>query len=128
MSSKDEAIEEMNKGEYYGALIIPENFSTNVTSLSTDNPKQTEFNIVINQGKNTQVSTQVNQLLVNIINGVSKNMEIQLLEKMKTANISIPAKNVNIISNPIIISIENINTYGDLPNAGASFLQPIYNI
>lgn len=126
MSSKDEAVEEMNKGEYYGALIIPENFSANIASLSSADPKQTEFDIVLNQGKNTQVVMQVSQLLSNIVNGASKNMGTQLLEKMQTANISVPAKNVNIISNPIITTIENINTYGDLPNAGAYFFQPIW--
>lgn len=33
VSTKDEAVDKMNNGEYYGALVIPENYEKSIASL-----------------------------------------------------------------------------------------------
>ena len=126
VATKDEAVEKMNNGDYYGALIIPENYLKNVASLATQNAKAPEFTVVINQGKNSQLSTQITQILTQIANKSGDAASLQLIKKAEAANQPLPAKVVENLMNPVKVNIENINTTGDFSSAPGIFFSPIW--
>lgn len=122
VSTKDEAVDKMNNGEYYGALVIPENYEKSVASLSTPNAKAPEFTIVINQGKNSQLSTQVTQ----IANKSGDVASLQIIKKAEAANKPLPAKIVENLMKPVMVNVEYINTTGDFSSAPGVFFSPLW--
>ena len=126
VSTKDEAVDKMNNGEYYGALVIPENYEKSVASLSTPNAKAPEFTIVINQGKNSQLSTQVTQILTQIANKSGDVASLQIIKKAEAANKSLPAKIVENLMKPVMVNVEYINTTGDFSSAPGVFFSPLW--
>ena len=126
VNSKDEAVEKMNNGEYYGALVIPENYTKSLATLATSNPQFPEYTVVVNQGKNSQVSTQVTQLLTQIANKSGDAVSTQIIKRAEAANQPIPAKVVENLMNPVKVNVENINTTGDFSSAPAVLFTPIW--
>ena len=126
VSTKDEAVDKMNNGEYYGALVIPENYEKSVASLSTPNAKAPEFTIVINQGKNSQLSTQVTQILTQIANKSGDVASLQIIKKAEAANKPLPAKIVENLMKPVMVNVEYINTTGDFSSAPGVFFSPLW--
>ena len=126
VTTKDEAVDKMNNGEYYGALVIPENYEKSVASLSTPNAKVPEFTIVINQGKNSQLSTQVTQILTQIANKSGDAASLQIIKKAEAANKPLPAKIVENLMKPVMVNVEYINTTGDFSSAPGVFFSPLW--
>lgn len=126
VATKDEVVEKMNNGDYYGALIIPENYLKNIASLATLNAQAPEFTVVINQGENSQLSTQVTQILTQIANKSGDAASLQLIKKAEVANQPLPAKVVENLMNPVKVNVENINTTGDFSSAPGVFFSPIW--
>lgn len=56
-NDEQSAREGLEKGTYYMELVIPEDFSENVASASTDNPKQADFELIGNQSANSIATT-----------------------------------------------------------------------
>ena len=126
VSTKDEAVDKMNNGEYYGALVIPENYEKSIASLATANAKAPEFTIVINQGKNSQLSTQVTQILSQIANKSGDAATLQIIKKAEVANKPLPAKIVENLMKPVKVNVEYINTTGDFSSAPGVFFSPLW--
>ena len=126
VATKDEAVDKMNNGEYYGALVIPENYEKSIASLATPNAKAPEFSIIINQGKNSQLSTQVTQILSQIANKSGDAASLQIIKKAEAANQPLPAKVVENLMKPVKVNVENINTTGDFSSAPGIFFSPIW--
>lgn len=126
VATKDEAVEKMNNGEYYGALVIPENYEKSIASLATPNAKAPEFTIIINQGKNSQLSTQVTQILTQIANKSGDAASLQIIKKVEAANKPLPAKVVENLMKPVMVNVEYINTTGDFSSAPGVFFSPLW--
>ena len=126
VDSKDEAVEKMNNGEYYGALVIPENYTKSLATLATPNPQFPEYTVIVNQGKNSQVSTQVTQLLTQIANKSGDAVSTQIIKRAEAANQPLPAKVVENLMNPVKVNVENINTTGDFSSAPTVLFTPIW--
>lgn len=125
IDNKEKLLEEMKNENYYGALVIPENFSQSMATLST-NAENIPIDIIINQGKNTQVSAQVNQMLTNMANKLGDNIATQLITNFKEKNIPIPADLALKLKNPIKINTEIVNEVGDFKSGVLLFFQPIW--
>lgn len=126
VATKEEVVEKMNNGEYYGALVIPENYTKGIASLSTSNAQAPEFKIVVNQGKNNQLSAQVTQILSQIANKIGNTTSSQIIKKAEATNQPLPAKIAENLINPVKIQVENINTTGDFSSAPGVFFSPIW--
>ena len=126
VDSKDEAVEKMNNGEYYGALVIPENYIKSLATLATPNPQFPEYTVIVNQGKNSQVSTQVTQLLTQIASKSGDAVSTQIIKRAEAANQPLPAKVVENLMNPVKVNVENINTTGDFSSAPAVLFTSIW--
>ena len=58
--SEKKLLKDMNREKYYGAIVIPKDFSEKLQSLTAPNAQKAELKIIINQGMGTTVTTQVN--------------------------------------------------------------------
>lgn len=48
-TSEKEAIEKVEKGDYYASIIIPENFSEHIATIMTDDPKKAGIDYYVNE-------------------------------------------------------------------------------
>ena len=81
---EDDARDGVENGTYYAAIIIPENFSSNILSINDQNPKQAELTYLINEKTNpvasrmsnnavNQIQTKINDEVIQTVNGVAFN-------------------------------------------------------
>lgn len=125
-NSQEDLLKEMNKEKYYGAIVIPENFSSNLQSLMTPNPKKAKLKIIINQGMGTTITTQVNTALTEMTHQINTALGKQLLQTLSKKMPAIPAEMASNLTNPLTIETEKINKTGDLANGGAHFFQSVW--
>lgn len=126
VDSKDEAIEKMNNKEYYGAIVIPENYTKSLATLVSSNPQTSEFTVLVNQGMNSQLSSQVSQILIQVVNKSGKMASTQIIKQAEASNKPLPAKVIGNLMNPVKVNVENINTTGDFSTAPTVYFLPIW--
>ena len=126
VGSKDEAIEKMNNKEYYGAIVIPENYTKSLATLVSSNTKAPEFTVLVNQGMNSQLSTQVSQILTQVVNKSGELASTQIIKQAEASNKPLPAKVVGNLINPVKVNVENINATGDFSTAPSAYFSPIW--
>ena len=56
ITSKEDAVEGTRSGKYYAALVIPEDFSTKLTSVFTASPEHPEIDYYVNEKRNAIAS------------------------------------------------------------------------
>lgn len=78
VSSYKKAKEGMDNKEYYGAIVIPGNYSMKQASLQTPAPSSPELKIYVNQGKNAIASNAVTQILNGIVDNMNHKVSGQL--------------------------------------------------
>jgi YhgE/Pip-like protein len=125
-NSQEDLLKEMNKEKYYGAIVISKNFSSNLQSLMTPNPKKAKLKIIINQGMGTTITTQVNTALTEMTHQINTALGKQLLQTLSKKMPAIPAEMASNLTNPLTIETEKINKTGDLANGGAHFFQSVW--
>lgn len=125
-NSQEDLLKEMNKEKYYGAIVIPKNFSSNLQSLMAPNPKKAKLKIIINQGMGTTITTQVNTALTEMTHQINTALGKQLLQTLSKKMPAIPAEMASNLTNPLTIETEKINKTGDLANGGAHFFQSVW--
>ncbi|WP_431026946.1 YhgE/Pip domain-containing protein [Lysinibacillus sp. LZ02] len=123
-------LEEMQQGmddqSYYGAIVIPENFSENYTSFQTATPLSPEINLYVNQGKNATVATNVNQALNSIVNGINEKISSELLATFQAQNVSLSVDQALLYTAPITSSTTMLHPTGSMGNVPLSLFQPIW--
>lgn len=125
-NSQEDLLKEMNKEKYYGAIVIHKNFSSNLQSLMTPNPKKAKLKIIINQGMGITITTQVNTALTEMTHQINTALGKQLLQTLSKKMPAIPAEMASNLTNPLTIETEKINKTGDLANGGAHFFQSVW--
>ncbi|MGE7649150.1 YhgE/Pip family protein [Peribacillus frigoritolerans] len=94
--SEKEAIEKVEKGDYYASIIIPENFSEHIATIMTDDPKKAEIDYYVNEKINS-IAPKITAAGANsIVDNVSKTF-------IKSASGSILA-----IFNELGITLQNV--------------------
>ncbi|MBR3159011.1 MAG: YhgE/Pip domain-containing protein [Atopobiaceae bacterium] len=56
ITDEDDAVDGVRSGEYYAAVVIPKNFSTNLLSVLTKNPKHPQLDYYVNEKRNAIAS------------------------------------------------------------------------
>ncbi|MGJ3193388.1 YhgE/Pip family protein [Peribacillus frigoritolerans] len=70
--SEKDAIEKVEKGDYYASIIIPENFSEHIATIMTDDPKKAEIDYYVNEKINS-IAPKITAAGANsIVDNVSK--------------------------------------------------------
>ncbi|GAA1378094.1 YhgE/Pip domain-containing protein [Peribacillus frigoritolerans] len=71
-TSEKEAIEKVEKGDYYSSIIIPENFSEHIATIMTDDPKKAGIDYYVNEKINS-IAPKITAAGANsIVDNVSK--------------------------------------------------------
>ncbi|WP_269477353.1 YhgE/Pip family protein [Hominibacterium faecale] len=78
LTSEKEAMEKVESGEYYAAIIVPADFSRNMVSIFTSHVERPQFDYYINEKKNaiapkitdkgaTAIQTQIDETFISIV-------------------------------------------------------------
>ncbi len=102
----------LNDKEYYAAMILPKDFSQKQISLQTPNPSSSEITLLINQGKNANGAMMANQMLTQMVDTINAQTRTKILEALDKSGMTVTAKQVAVIANPITKKIENVNAIG----------------
>ena len=71
-TSEKEAIDKVEKGDYYASIIIPESFSEHIATIMTDEPKKAEIDYYVNEKINS-IAPKITAAGANsIVDNVSK--------------------------------------------------------
>ena len=101
--SEKKLLKDMNREKYYGAIVIPKDFSEKLQSLTAPNAQKAELKIIINQGMGTTVTTQVNTALTQMTTQLNNKLSTNLLQNVANRSTSIPATMALNLSNPLTI-------------------------
>lgn len=69
----------MDEREVYGALVLPEDFSSKIATLQSENPEKAYVEIYINEGANTMLSSVIETALTNIVGVLNTQLSSQML-------------------------------------------------
>jgi YhgE/Pip-like protein len=125
--------EDVQKGlddqEYYGALVIPKDFSAKQASLRTPSPSAPELQIFINQGMNTAASTMAGQILNGVVDNMNNMVRQQLLDGFKAQGVNLTPEQAASLVAPIVKTATNVNEVGTNSangNSPVSLFQPLW--
>ncbi len=85
LTDKDEAMEAMNNQEYYGIMVIPEDFSSYVMSFTGENQTPGEVEVYINGGMSTTVANILTQAIGKMETSINENFKTQLTAQLTSA-------------------------------------------
>lgn len=129
--------QKMDDQKYYGAIIIPKDFSQQLSTLATATPHRATVKVVINQGKSATVTAQVKTLLNTMVTKMSGMMGQQLTTQMtalmtkkaqatgQTAT-ALPTATAQLLTNPIQVKNVTVHKTGKLAAGGGSFFTAIW--
>lgn len=112
IKSKEKAIEEMNKKKYYATIVLPENLSLNLTSISSENPQQAKIEVIINEGKNYQVANITRQLINDELEKINALFQTNLLNQLENRNEELTILQVKLLTKPFNVDNKVINEVG----------------
>ncbi|WP_339195849.1 ABC transporter permease [Solibacillus sp. FSL R5-0449] len=126
----DEAVQKgLDAQKYYGALVIPNNFSEKQVSLQTPAPTNPAVQIYINQGMHMQVSTIAGQVLNGVVDNMNNAVRTQLIESAEKNGELVSAQLAGNLVTPIQKNVINVNEVSkNTANGNAPFLmlQPMW--
>ena len=129
VSSEEKVRKGLDDQKYYAALVLPKDLSQKQASLQTANPTPITLKILVNQGKNANGATMATQMLTQIVENFSLTIHNEIFNEL-TKNVQvISVKQAEVLANPIIKTIENVNPIGKNTaggNAPVSFITPLW--
>lgn len=126
LENEQQMKEEMTDQNFYGAIVIPSDFTEKYMSLQTATPTSPELQLYVNQGKNVNVANVVSQTLSGIVAKMNEMMSNQLLSAMEQNNVPLNVEQARIYTSPILSSTIMLNETGKLGNAPLSLFQPLW--
>lgn len=124
-SSVKESNHKLSSQGNYATIIIPQNFSQKLGSLSQTNQKP-ELQIKINKARNNGLSGNVETILTNIFNKVSTGIGQQMLAQIDAKNIPIKGSQAAQMANPINVTTDYVHNTKNLEAGNSVFFQPIW--
>ncbi|MCF6515285.1 ABC transporter permease [Lactobacillus sp. S2-2] len=109
----------------YATIIIPKNFTNQITTLSKEGTKPT-IQLKINKGRNNALSGNVETILNNVFNKISLGIGQNLLKQIDAQNIPIKASKAAELSNPFQTKATYVHNTKNLESANSVFFQPIW--
>ncbi|KRM10573.1 ABC transporter permease [Paucilactobacillus suebicus] len=118
---------DMSQQHYYAAIVIPKNFSDNISSLIIPSVSHTaSINLYINQAKNATLSSSIKPILTSLITKIGQSIATQMISNLGKANISISAATAEKMEHPIQIKTTTLHSTSGLLSANSIFFQPIW--
>lgn len=129
VSSEEKVRKGLNDQKYYAALILPTDLSKNQASLKTASPSPITIKILVNQGKNTTGSTMASQMLTHLVENLNLTIHTEIFNELKKNVNSISVTQAEVLANPFVIKVENVNPIGTHTangNAPVSLITPLW--
>ncbi|WP_110926863.1 YhgE/Pip domain-containing protein [Bacillus massiliglaciei] len=126
VSSAEKAMDGMDNQQYFGAIVIPKDFSQKQASLQTPNPSAPVIQAYVNQGMNQIAANAVTQILNGAADAINEKASAHLVEGLKKQNAVLTADQAALIASPISKEIHNVHETGTQGNAPASLFQPLW--
>ncbi|MBZ6487262.1 DUF3533 domain-containing protein [Priestia aryabhattai] len=129
VSTPKEVEKGLNNQQYYGALIIPKDFTKKQATLQTAQPDAPAIKLLVNQGKNTAASTIASQVLNGAVDKMNENMRLQLVKRFEQNGTKLSANQALTLAAPIQKTVINVNETGPHSvngNAPVSLFQPLW--
>ncbi|GEP19758.1 YhgE/Pip domain-containing protein [Pediococcus argentinicus] len=118
---------DMNHQHYYGAIVIPKDFSKKIGTLATSNTAQpAQVKIYINEAKNSTLATSLKSGLTAMVGGIGQGIQGQIVGQLAQHHVSVSASAVTRLSNPIVADVETVHSTKGLTAANTVFFQPIW--
>ncbi|KFI45939.1 putative membrane protein [Bifidobacterium bohemicum] len=136
-TTKDKAIEGTKSGEYYAAVIIPEDFSRDMMTFFSPDSRHATLEYYTNEKKNAvapkvtgagadQIATQVNKTFASTISAtalsVASGLSDHLDDPASRARLSTFAGNIDNLANQLGEQSNTLGTYSALVTASQSLL------
>ncbi|GIN10255.1 phage infection protein [Shouchella clausii] len=112
VDSEKKARKGLDKREYYGAMVIPEDLSSDLLSLTTHSPIHPNVKIISNDGMNTQASLVVRQAMGQAMNMINGELLQQLLGQIGQQTEQIPAEAAKTLMTPVNVQEEVVHPPG----------------
>lgn len=129
VSTTKEVEKGLNNQKYYGALIIPKDFTKKQATLQTAQPDAPAIRLLVNQGMNTAASTLASQVLNGAVDKMNENMRLQLVKRFEQNGTQLSANQALALAAPIQKTVINVNetgTHSVNGNAPVSLFQPLW--
>ncbi|MGG0656911.1 YhgE/Pip domain-containing protein [Rummeliibacillus pycnus] len=126
LKDQEEMQKGMNDQSYYGAIVIPSDFSEKYMSLQTKSPVSPEIKLLVNQGKNANIANVVSQALNGIVDKINGKMSAEILSALQAKNAKLSVEQAKILTTPITKTTTMIHPTGTLSNAPLSLFQPLW--
>lgn len=129
VSNTKEVEKGLNDQKYYGALIIPKDFTKKQATLQTAQPDAPAIRLLVNQGMNTAASTLASQVLNGAVDKMNENMRLQLVKRFEQNGTQLSASQALALAAPIQKTVINVNetgTHSVNGNAPVSLFQPLW--
>ncbi|GAA3400745.1 YhgE/Pip domain-containing protein [Paenibacillus hodogayensis] len=129
VGSEEEAKTGLHHQEYYAALVIPKDFSTNQASLASPNPVSPEIRIYVNQGMNVTAANMAQQILTQMVSGLNEKMRAQLIAAFDQKGGTVTTKQAAAWASPIVSKVSPVNAIGTNSangNAPVTLFQPLW--
>ncbi|MCM3541986.1 YhgE/Pip domain-containing protein [Priestia megaterium] len=129
VSNTKEVEKGLNNQKYYGALIIPKDFTKKQATLQTAQPDVPAIRLLVNQGMNTAASTLASQVLNGAVDKMNENMRLQLVKRFEQNGTQLSANQALALATPIQKTVINVNETGNHSvngNAPVSLFQPLW--
>ncbi|MFE8696099.1 YhgE/Pip domain-containing protein [Cytobacillus sp. FJAT-53684] len=129
VKSEEEVQKGLDNQKYYGALVIPKDFSAKQASLQTPVPSTPEVQLFINQGMNMAASTMAGQVLNGVVDNMNNTVRQQLLDGFEKQGATLTPKQAASLAVPIGKKVTNVNEVGTNTangNAPMTLFQPLW--
>ncbi|MEH7584192.1 DUF3533 domain-containing protein, partial [Priestia megaterium] len=129
VSTTKEVEKGLNNQQYYGALIIPKDFTKKQATLQTAKPDAPAIRLLVNQGMNTAASTLASQVLNGTVDKMNEDMRLQLVKRFEQNGTQLSASQALALAAPIQKTVINVNetgTHSVNGNAPVSLFQPLW--
>lgn len=126
VSSYEKAKQGMNKKDYYGALVIPKDYSAKQASLQTPVPTSPEIKLYINQGKNVVASNAVSQMLNGMVDKMNGMVSKQLKAGLQAQSGHLTIEQATVLASPITRTVTYVNETGTKGSLPMMLFQPIW--
>jgi YhgE/Pip-like protein len=129
VSTTKEVEKGLNNQKYYGALIIPKDFTKKQATLQTAQPNAPAIRLLVNQGMNTAASTIASQVLNGAVDKMNENMRLQIVKRFEQNGTQLSANQALALAAPIqkiVINVNETGTHSVNGNAPVSLFQPLW--
>lgn len=114
VSSEDELQRHLDDQDVYGAIVLPQQLSANLLSITTPNPNQAFMKVIYNEGMNTSATSVMKQVVQKLVPTLNEQLSQQFITQISTQTGGmIPASVVGELLAPIHLQEQTVHPIGD---------------